>query len=199
MLLSFWNPRGKSNDAFLEVIERTFPNKLLATKVRRDITVSEASVMGKPLFDVTPKSRAAEDFRDLTKELLKRLLKNVNALISVRLKKESPTQKMVAMAERSAGGNLSSFSGLFSPAELSKEEKSKLVDLLNAYAKGEEDVESDLYSLARITSEVKAINNQAAMLHGERIKRAPNDPLLLPRRGLYGLAHGDLWQPANPL
>lgn len=73
VLLSFWNPRGKSNDAFMEVIERTFPEKLLSTKVRRDIAVSEASVMGKPLFDVTPKCRAAEDFRDLTKELLKRL------------------------------------------------------------------------------------------------------------------------------
>lgn len=73
VLLSFWNPRGKSNEAFLEVIERTFPNKLLNTKVRRDIAVSEASVMGKPLFEVNPKSRAAEDFKGLTKEILKRL------------------------------------------------------------------------------------------------------------------------------
>lgn len=73
VLLSFWNPRGKSNDAFMDVIERTFPEKLLGTKVRRDISVSEASVMGKPLFDVNPKSRAAEDFKDLTKELMKRL------------------------------------------------------------------------------------------------------------------------------
>lgn len=73
VVLSFWNPRGKSNDAFLEVIERTFPSKLLTSKIRRDISVSEASVMGKPLFDVMPKSRAAEDFRTLTKEVLKRL------------------------------------------------------------------------------------------------------------------------------
>lgn len=73
VLLSFWNPRGKSNDAFLEVIERTFPGKLLTSKVRRDIAVSEASVMGKPLFETANKSRAADDFRDLTKELLKRL------------------------------------------------------------------------------------------------------------------------------
>lgn len=73
VLLSFWNPRGKSNDAFMEVIDRTFPQKLMKTKVRRDIAVSEASVIGKPLFDVNPTSRAAEDFRALTKELLKRL------------------------------------------------------------------------------------------------------------------------------
>ncbi|MCB1113587.1 MAG: ParA family protein [Chlamydiia bacterium] len=73
VLLSFWNPRGKSNDAFLDVIERTFPNKLLSQKVRRDISVSEASVMGKPLFDINPKSRAAEDFKSAAKEILKRL------------------------------------------------------------------------------------------------------------------------------
>jgi chromosome partitioning protein len=73
VILSFWNPRGKSNETFKEVIERTFPDKLLETKVRRDIAVSEASVMGRPLFEVSPKSRAAEDFRELTKEVLKRL------------------------------------------------------------------------------------------------------------------------------
>jgi chromosome partitioning protein len=75
--LSFWNPRGKSNDAFLDVIESTFPGRVLQNKVRRDITVSEASVYGKPVFETSPSSRAAEDYKALTKELLKRM-KNVN-------------------------------------------------------------------------------------------------------------------------
>jgi len=71
--LSFWNARGKSNDAFLEVIETTFPGKLLNSKIRRDICVSEASVHGKPIFAVSPRSRAAEDYLALTKELLERM------------------------------------------------------------------------------------------------------------------------------
>jgi chromosome partitioning protein len=71
--LSFWNPRGKSNEAFLEIIEGTFPGKLLKSKIRRDIRVSEASVHGKPIFEVAPSSRAAEDYLSLTKELLKRM------------------------------------------------------------------------------------------------------------------------------
>jgi chromosome partitioning protein len=71
--LSFWNPRGKSNDAFLNVIEETFPGKLLLSKVRRDICVSEASVHGKPIFETAPSSRAAEDYLALTQELLKRI------------------------------------------------------------------------------------------------------------------------------
>jgi chromosome partitioning protein len=71
--LSFWNPRGKSNEAFLEVIEGTFPGKLLHSKVRRDICVSESSVHGKPIFEVAPKARASEDYLALTKEILKRI------------------------------------------------------------------------------------------------------------------------------
>lgn len=73
VLLSFWNPRGKSNKAFMEVIEQTFPSKLLKTKIRRDIAVTEASIIGKPLFETHPASRAAEDFELLTKELLKKI------------------------------------------------------------------------------------------------------------------------------
>jgi chromosome partitioning protein len=71
--LSFWNHRGKTNDAFLDLIEKTFPNKVFKTKVRRDITISEASIYGKPLFYTAPKSRAAEDYTALTEEVISRL------------------------------------------------------------------------------------------------------------------------------
>jgi chromosome partitioning protein len=71
VVLSFWNPRGKSNTAFLDVIDTAFPGKVLNTKIRRDIRVSEASVYGKPIFETAPKSRAAEDYAALTKEILK--------------------------------------------------------------------------------------------------------------------------------
>lgn len=73
VVLSFWNARGKSNEEFLEVVERTFPKKLFNTKIRRDIRVSEASIFGKPLFDIAPNSRGAEDYISATKELLKRI------------------------------------------------------------------------------------------------------------------------------
>lgn len=71
--LSFWNPRGKSNDAFQKLIDETFPGKLFNTKVRRDVHVSEASIHGKPIFEVAPQSRAAEDYRSLSEELLERM------------------------------------------------------------------------------------------------------------------------------
>ncbi|MBP9841396.1 MAG: ParA family protein [Simkaniaceae bacterium] len=71
--LSFWNSRGKNNETFLEVIESTFPGKLMTTKIRRDIKVSEASIMGQPVFTAYPKSRAAEDYTEITQEILVRL------------------------------------------------------------------------------------------------------------------------------
>lgn len=71
--LSFWNKRGKSNDTFLEVIEQTFPGKLLQSKIRRDISVSEASIFGKPIFETSPNSRASHDYKALTEELLQRM------------------------------------------------------------------------------------------------------------------------------
>lgn len=73
VILSFWNQRGKSNQAFLEIIEQTFPKKMFEQKIRRDISVSEASIFGKPVFETEPDSRAAEDYISITKEILNRL------------------------------------------------------------------------------------------------------------------------------
>ncbi len=73
VVLSFWNSRGKSNKAFLDIIERVFPGKILKSRIRRDIKVSEACIYGRPLFDTSPESRAADDYRAVTKELLQRL------------------------------------------------------------------------------------------------------------------------------
>jgi chromosome partitioning protein len=74
VLLSLWNPRGKNNNAFLEVIEATFPQKLLKAKIRKDINISEASIHGKSVFDLSPTSRAVEDYKAASKEILKRLM-----------------------------------------------------------------------------------------------------------------------------
>lgn len=75
VILSFWNARGKSNQAFLEIIEHTFPNKTFQNKIRRDISVSEASIYGKPVFETDPDSRAGEDYMAVTQEILQRLKK----------------------------------------------------------------------------------------------------------------------------
>ncbi|WP_068467527.1 CT583 family protein [Candidatus Protochlamydia phocaeensis] len=97
---------------------------------------------------------------------------DVNSILTQRIKKSPHTSKMAAMAQQSATGNLTSFAGVFSVSELSDKEKLALEGLLTAYAQEESNVQVDLQTLISLTSEVKAINNQAAILHGERIKKA---------------------------
>jgi chromosome partitioning protein len=73
VIISFWNDRGKSNREFLDVVEKTFPKKILGHKIRRDISISEASIYGKPVFITAPASRGASDYANVTKEILKRI------------------------------------------------------------------------------------------------------------------------------
>ncbi|MBN2479779.1 MAG: CT583 family protein [Parachlamydiales bacterium] len=99
-----------------------------------------------------------------------------NDLLNLRLRsKENENKaKMTALAEKSAQGSLSSFSGVFKLNTLNEDEKENLSNILQNYKEEEKDVdiEKDLLELITITSEVKAITNQAVILHGERVKKA---------------------------
>lgn len=100
-------------------------------------------------------------------------MSKVNDLLTSRFKKASKKfSKMTDLAEKSSTGKLSSFSGVFRVTPLTENEEDHLRNILSEYSKDDFDVASDLQFLSAITSEVKAINNQAAILHGERIKKA---------------------------
>src|SRR3989339_951140 len=99
-------------------------------------------------------------------------MSKVNSLLSQRLKAPlEKLSKMTDLAEMSSSGHLSSFAGVFKVSSLSEKEEEILKTLLKKFAVEGLDTEKDFYSLSAITSEVKAINNQAAILHGERIKK----------------------------
>ena len=97
---------------------------------------------------------------------------NVNSLIASRLKAQEPSAKMEQMAKKSASGGMTTFNGLFQVIELSETEKSNLEEILKTYAKSTAGLADDLRAITALTSEIKAINHQAALLHGERIKKA---------------------------
>lgn len=102
-------------------------------------------------------------------------MRKFNALLNLRLRqKDENNPKMNALAERSTKGNLSSFSGVFRINALSEDEKNALHKILESFQieDQEYDLAKDLEDLSLITSEVKAITNQAVILHGERIKKA---------------------------
>ncbi len=81
---------------------------------------------------------------------------------------------MTALVEKRNEGELTVFSGIFGEAHLDEKQKGELSLLLQKFVSDEQqaDVAQDLNQLAAITSEIKAINNQAAILQGERIKKA---------------------------
>lgn len=102
------------------------------------------------------------------------MMSKFNDLLHLRFKqKDSQQNKMTALVERSNSGDLSSFSGVFRVAPLNPTEKANIETILRTFRLTEEsNYNNDLTALMAITSEVKAITNQAVILHGERIKKA---------------------------
>jgi len=98
---------------------------------------------------------------------------NVNTMLTERLK-SGKSSKMAEMAKKSAKGNLNPFSGIFSVTELNKKEKSFLEAILHKYSSDSHHPHKDLQALINITTEIKAINCQSVLLHGERISKAQN-------------------------
>ncbi len=80
VVLTFWDERGAVNSAFLEEIEGSFPQKVFAAKVRRDIAVSRAVLKGETVFEYDKTCRAADDYRALTAEFLARFEGRSNSL-----------------------------------------------------------------------------------------------------------------------
>lgn len=124
----------------------------------------------------------------------------VNSILDQRMKKNSASSKMSEMARKSTTGDLSSFSGIFNVTELSEKEKESLAEILKNYGDEDQDTRNDLNLLISITSEVKAITNQAALLHGERIKKV-HQLLIRYRDGAFTVwlmaAYGNRQTPYN--
>lgn len=125
----------------------------------------------------------------------------VNSLLAQRLKRATEKfSKMTSLAELTSTGNLSSFSGIFKVTPLSSHEQDNLQQILRQFSGENQEINHDLVSLVSITSEVKAINTQAAILHGERIKRA-QDILKKYRDGAFSawliLTYGNRQTPYN--
>lgn len=95
-----------------------------------------------------------------------------NSLLIGRFRNPSKKEKMNELIERTSVGSTSNISNIFQVNPISEQEKASLQNLLEKYKTDDTDISSDLNSLVSITSEVKAINNQAVILHGERIKKA---------------------------
>lgn len=95
------------------------------------------------------------------------------SLLKFRSKNKTARDKLSALTEISKKQEISSFAGVFRTAPLSEVEKDNISNILKEFQSFDDyDTDKDLKDLLAITSEVKAITNQAVMLHGERVKKA---------------------------
>ena len=95
-------------------------------------------------------------------------MKKLTDLLQKRINPKEKLQGGVkALVERSQN-----FLPIFGSYILSEEEKLRLKSLLDRFKKPHQVVENDFEQLVVVTQEVKAITNQAALLHGERIQKA---------------------------
>lgn len=73
VILTFWDARGATNQAYVDSIEEAFPKALFESRIRRDVHVSRAILKGEPVIIAFPASRAAGDYRALVDEFCVRL------------------------------------------------------------------------------------------------------------------------------
>lgn len=127
-------------------------------------------------------------------------MSTIDLLLANRTKRKPSSLKMQEMAERSAAGDLTSFSGVFSQVELTELQKNSIEALLKSYAAEKANIAADYHMLLSLTGEIKAIDNQALLLHGERIAKAQN--ILMPyKEGAFTawlkVAYGNRQTPYN--
>jgi chromosome partitioning protein len=67
------SPRTKFSQAVIQSLSdnQNFTGKLFNTYIRQDISLMESGAFKQTIFDYAPKSRGAEDYTDLAKEIMK--------------------------------------------------------------------------------------------------------------------------------
>ncbi len=88
------------------------------------------------------------------------------------------------MAKQSISGERTTFSGMFPIPELHEQDRGRLEALLEEYAVDKTTIDKDLPLLLNVTAEVRAIETQSIILHGERIQKA-HELLLHYREGAF--------------
>jgi hypothetical protein len=96
-------------------------------------------------------------------------MKDLNSLLSEKLNHKNQT-KLQTLADKNLAPP--TLQGFFKTTPLSESETFTLHKILFENKTNKSDLEDDLLSLKSITQEIKAIQTQAIILHGERIKKA---------------------------
>ena len=71
VLVTLYDPRKLLNKEVLESLTAAFPGKVYATTISNNIALAEAPSYDKDIFEYKPKSKGAEQYRQLVQEILK--------------------------------------------------------------------------------------------------------------------------------
>jgi chromosome partitioning protein len=65
--------RTRLSQEVVEALQDRFPGELLASRIRENVRLAEAPSHGQPITEYAPRSRGAQDYRALARELVERL------------------------------------------------------------------------------------------------------------------------------
>jgi chromosome partitioning protein len=71
VFITQFDSRKVLNRDVVATIEAHFKNEVFKTKIRDNVALAEAPAQGLDIFRYNPKSNGAEDYLDLSKEILK--------------------------------------------------------------------------------------------------------------------------------
>lgn len=77
ILVTLFDQRLKLYQEVLESLRKPVGNKLFKTVIRRNVALAEATSFGQSIFEYSPTSHGAEDYRALCEEILRREQNNV--------------------------------------------------------------------------------------------------------------------------
>ena len=72
VFITRYNTRKSLNNMVLETIANKYGSIVFDTKIRENVAVAEAPLLQQPICDYSPKSKGAEDYENLTMEILNR-------------------------------------------------------------------------------------------------------------------------------
>lgn len=72
VIATFYNSRRNLDQQIVEQIETFFPGKLFETKISQNTALAEAPANGTNIFNYDAKSKGAQQYNDLTEEIIRR-------------------------------------------------------------------------------------------------------------------------------
>lgn len=81
IVFSFWDERCSTNNTYTNIVNEVFPDKIMKSKIRKDIVFSRSLLKEDSVINVYPKSRASNDVMSLSKEILTKVSQSKNKVL----------------------------------------------------------------------------------------------------------------------